>query len=149
MRLLNLSHAMLDPAGVVRPVAEALASRPLRVVALTAVSILLSLADLAMTLEHMLGVGLLEQNPLARSLANWGDAYALIGLKVASVAVFVSIAIGLRKRVQGEILAWIVAAMLIGLMLQWTGYNASVHQITPYLGHFQADPPAAWVTLAR
>lgn len=123
-------------------------SRPLRVTTLVIASFLLTLADLAMTLEHMLGVGLFEQNPIARMLALHGSAEALIALKIVSFIPFCGIAWLLRRRPQGEVMAWIVTLLLIGLMIQWTGYNASVHTITPYLGHFQADPPAAWVSLA-
>lgn len=111
--------------------------------------VLLSLADLYMTLVHLKGFGMAEANPLARGIISYDSSAALVLWKVATVGLAVGILIYARKKGTAEIAAAIGCAILCWLTVQWAHYNDNISDLTKELNAYVTyveDP--AWVTLS-
>lgn len=132
----TLLSTVLGPAG-----------RTPRIVAfLTAIAIL-SLADLYMTLTHLLSFGLLEQNPLARFIITHGSPAALVAWKCITVGFAITVMYRLRRRPSAEIGALFCVAVLTWLTFRWSSYNDQVSRLTEELQNPAASAEPAWVTM--
>lgn len=107
------------PAGWV---ADYVSRRPLRVTALVALIVVLSLADLHLTLTFLTSGGMLESNPLARLVMSYDCAGLLTLWKCASVGLTSWILFRARRNRSAEIAAWIGVGVLLWLMVRWAGY---------------------------
>lgn len=121
-------------------------SRSRRVCILLAGIVLMSLADLDMTLAYTRSVGLIEGNPLARLVMSYGSSWMLALWKVASVSLCVFILFCARRTRYAEIGAWICFAVMVWLSVRWVSYNEQVPLLTSYIAdQYSADH--RWVTL--
>ena len=122
--------------------------RAARLAGLIAGILLLSFADLYMTLVHLKGIGMSEANPLARSVIEYNSASALIAWKVCTVGLAVSILIYARHRRAAEIAALFCCCVLLWLTVRWSHYNSNIAHLTTEL-NFAAteenDP--SWVAI--
>jgi len=99
--------------------------RPRRVVVLLVGIVVLSLADLIITLTHLTTVGMAEANPVARWVIQWtGSPVSLVLFKVATVGVCVVLLYRVRHHLQGEIAAWLALVILAGMSVMWFSYTA-------------------------
>jgi hypothetical protein len=89
----------------------------------------MSVADLAMTLEYATSVGLFESNPIARAVMAYGSTGLLAFWKLASVGVCLWILFRTRGTRAGECGAWVCFGALAWLSFHWTGYNAQMAEI--------------------
>lgn len=123
--------------------------RPARVLALIAGILLLSFADLYMTLVHLRGTGMIEANPLARGVIALNSPAALILWKGATVGLAASILYYARRRPTAELAAVFCCAVLCWLTVQWARYNSQVSlftaEVSSYLGTGETDPN--WVAI--
>jgi len=95
-----------------------------RVNVLLAGVIVLSIADLAITLTHLRTTGMMEANPIAAFLIkSTQSSWALASFKLLTLGVCVSLLFALRRRFEGEIAAWCAVAILAGMSMQWHAYS--------------------------
>jgi hypothetical protein len=86
--------------------------------------VVLSLADLVITLTHMRGAGLLEANPLVVLLVrSTGSSLSLVCFKLLTLLICVGLLYRVRHHVQGEIAAWCALLILVGLAFIWDRYS--------------------------
>lgn len=104
-------------------------TRARRVVLLLAGVVLLSLADLLLTLSHLTTIGMMEANPIAAWLIRTTQsAWVLSGYKTVTVGLCVALLFRLRRRPQGEFGAWCAMAILAALCVMWQSYSAQVQE---------------------
>lgn len=104
---------------------EQLRNRMRRVTVLLAGVIILSLADLAVTLTHLRTTGMMEANPIAAFLIkSTQSGWALASFKLLTLGVCVSVLFVLRRRFEGELAAWCAVAIMAGMSLQWHAYSS-------------------------
>lgn len=97
--------------------------RERRVLLLLAGVILLSLADLLVTLMHLQSIGMVESNPLAAYLIQATDSpWALAAFKGLTVIVCVALLYKARHHLQGEIASWLAVSILVGVSVMWHYY---------------------------
>lgn len=98
-------------------------SRPRRVIFLLLGVVVLSLADLAITLAHLNSTGMAEANPIARSVISLtGSPASLVCFKLLSVLVCVALLYKVRRTLQGEIASWGALAILSIMSYMWFSY---------------------------
>lgn len=105
----------------------------------------MSLADLAMTLTYMSSVGMLESNPIARAMMQWGGPALLVAWKLLTVGVACTILIAASRRVVGELGAVVGCALLTWLMCHWVAYIDHAHTLTPALAALSEGSLHDWV----
>jgi len=120
--------------------------RALRVFLAVAFIATISVADLYLTLLYARSIGFSEGNPLARWVMQMGCPWLLSIWKIALVAVTCGIFIYCRHKRSGELGAWLGAAVMIWLALQWSQYAAAAPALTPVL-HEVAQWNPTWVQM--
>lgn len=113
------------------PARTGLWKRSSRVIILVSVVVLLSVADLYMTMMHLSTIGMLEGNPLARWIMRNLDPSALVLWKAVTLLIASAILIKIRHTPHGEVAAWVCAAILVWLMFRWYGYSHNLSMLTP------------------
>lgn len=122
-------------------------SRPSRVVFLVVAILVLSAADLAMTMTYALSTGLHEGNPIARTIMMTSSPWAVVGWKLGTVGLGCLIFVHARRHRVGEIGAWAACLVLVWLTLHWFEYNESAHTLTPYIHALGAAPDSEWIAM--
>lgn len=123
------------------------ASRHIRVVALIAAVIAMSMGDLYMTMAYLRTVGMDEANPLARLVISYGCPGALAAWKVLTLTLGMFILFRLRRTRGGELGAWCCFSMLLALTLHWADYNRDVTDLTPEVAALASSGDPAWITI--
>ena len=99
-------------------------SRPRRVTLLVAGIIVLSLADLIVTLAFLRANWMMEANPIAAYLIRTTQSpWALAAFKGLSVSVCVALLYRLRRHASGEIAAWCAVGILAIMSVMWHSYS--------------------------
>lgn len=124
------------------------AYRPHRVLAMLVAILILSMADLYMTLVHLTHFGMLEANPLARGMIAHGSPAVLAVWKAASAGLALGILFFTRRRVAAEIGAAVCTLVLAWLTFQWISYNNQVSLLTAEMHSLLVQEEPRWVTLA-
>lgn len=123
------------------------AGRERRVLLLLASIVLMSVADLHMTLMHLTSFGLLEGNPLARSIISYNSPAILAAWKLATVAMTTGILFWFRRARSGEVAAWVCWLVLAALMVQWLRYSSEAPHLTAELNHLSGEGDHRWVAM--
>lgn len=97
--------------------------------------VLMSIADLKMTLAYVTTVGMTEVNPIARFLMLYGGVCSIILWKSATVACGVFILWRIRRHRVAEVGAWICCAILAALCVHWFRYNEQVTTLAAEVMH--------------
>ena len=121
--------------------------RAIRVWLLVATIVILSMADLYMTLTQLRGAGMGEANPLARLVMSYNSPTLLSVWKCACVFIACVILVAARHRWSGEAASWVCAAVLTALTVHWAMYCAEAATLTNQISTMQADPPPNWVSM--
>ncbi len=122
-------------------------TREARVLWLIFSIIVLSLADLHMTLEHVTMIGMSEGNPLARLIMSTNSPGALVAWKLTSVAAACLAFYAGRKKMIGELAAWFCCGVLIWLTIRWNTYATELAGVCPQVyTMYQADT-GLWITM--
>lgn len=122
--------------------------RQARVAAVLAAVVLLSLADLYMTLVHLLNFGLLEGNPVARAIMEHGSPAALIMWKLLTTGFAVGVLFWARRRWTAELGAVFCCLAMVWLLVRWTAYNDQIHRVATDLQQVAgAQDEVGWVTM--
>jgi hypothetical protein len=99
-------------------------NRPRRVTVLLMGVMVLSLADLIVTLAHLRSIGMMEANPIAAFIIRSTQSpISLIAFKALSVGVCVALLYRIRRHVEGEFAAWFAVAILAFMSFQWHSYT--------------------------
>lgn len=95
-------------------------------IVLLAAIVVLSIADLVITMTHLTTTGMAEANPLAVWLIETTQSpWSIMLLKALSVGTTVLVLYKLRQRVQGEIGSWCGVAILVMVSFFWHTYSES------------------------
>lgn len=141
------SHATVQPVAMCDQQSR-IERRSRRVVVLLLAVVSLSIADLILTVAHLRTTGMIEANPIAAYILHNSSSLWTLGLyKVATVAVSVLLLFRLRDRVQGEIAAWIAAAILALLCVHWHQYAAMLEDINPIKLAQAASRAESWLII--
>jgi hypothetical protein len=101
-----------------------------RVIWLLAGVVVLSLADLFLTLTYLTSVGMSEGNPIAVWLLHsTNSVWPLAVYKMMTVAICVSLLYLHRRKRQSELASWCAMCILIALSIWWNQYS----RYQPYL----------------
>ncbi len=131
------------PTGVQR-------RRAIRVWLLVATIIVLSVADLYMTLAHLRSAGMGEANPLARLVISYQSPVILSLWKSACVGLAVLILILARFRRSGEVACWACCCVLTALTIHWFNYATEAGAFTRQINELSTtDQPANWVSIGQ
>jgi len=120
-----------------------------RIAFLVSVIVLLSLADLFVTMTLLNSVGMAEANPLAAFIMRSGNPFSLILYKLGSVSLSVGIILLIRDRWQGEFAAWIAVVILMALAWHWNVYHTQLEKLDNSFPIFEAQKHADWQTWMR
>lgn len=109
--------------------------RDLRFLGYSLAIVLMSVADLKMTLFYVTSVGMTEVNPIARFLMVYGGVCSIVLWKAATVACGVFILWRIRRHRVAEVGAWICCAVLAALCVHWFRYNDQVTTLATEVMH--------------
>lgn len=109
--------------------------------------VFLSLADLSMTLDHMVGPGMYESNPLARFILQFGTPATLAMFKCMTLLLGTWLLWRARRSVAGEVGAIVCMVALTWLMFRWNNYSTEMEALTPHLAEIQAYNGESWVAI--
>lgn len=109
--------------------------RDLRFLCYSLAIVLMSVADLKMTLFYVTSVGMTEVNPIARFLMVYGGVCSIVLWKAATVACGVFILWRIRRHRVAEFGAWICCGVLAALCVHWFRYNDQVTTLATEVMH--------------
>lgn len=121
--------------------------RSVRVVCLVSAIVMMSLADLVITLIYLRTVGMGEGNPVARYVMEHGSDSLLIAWKCASVALAVLVFVRYRDRRSTEGACWFCMVVLVWLLVRWIAYADEAWRLTPALHALAESESAMWVRM--
>lgn len=86
--------------------------------------VVLSLADLLVTLLHLGSHGMMEANPIAAwIIGHTGSVWLLAAFKAGTVAVCVGLLYRVRRHVEGEVASWCAIVILAIVSFHWYQYT--------------------------
>ncbi len=89
--------------------------------------VVLSLADLLVTLLHLRSRGMMEANPIAAwIIGHTGSVSLLVAYKATTVGVCVGLLYRLRRHVEGEVAAWCAVMILAVVSFHWYQYTVEI-----------------------
>lgn len=121
--------------------------RSCRVIALILTIVLLSVADLYITLVYLHSGGMGEANPLARWIMGHGSPVLLALWKFLTVGVAVAIFYKTRSTRASEVGAWACVLLLTWLTIRWGYYSDEITKITPTIHYLGEHEQSRWVTM--
>jgi hypothetical protein len=90
--------------------------------------IILSLADLFLTISYLTSVGMSEGNPIALwLLQTTNSVWPLVLYKALTVAVCVTLLYRTRRKRQSELASWCALLILVTLSIWWNQYSRYQH----------------------
>ncbi len=99
-------------------------TRARRVTLLVAGIIVLSVADLIITLAFLRANWMMEANPIAAYLIKTTQSpWVLAAFKAASVGICVALLYRLRQHLAGEVAAWCAVGILAVMSVMWHSYS--------------------------
>ena len=102
--------------------------------------VMLSVADLVLTLSYLTTVGLSEGNPIAVWLLQaTNSVWALAMYKAITVTICVSLLYRTRFQRQGELAAWCGLLILVALSIWWNQYSRYQPNLPIGLDHILMD----------
>lgn len=122
--------------------------RSRRVVLLIVGIVVLSLADLGVTLLHLKSRGMMEANPVAAwIIAHTGSGALLTAYKALTVGICVGVLFRLRRHVEGEIGAWCAILILAVVSFQWFQYAREINRFADINLARQGEYGQDWLLL--
>lgn len=113
----------VETASSTMRASPAIQNRRRRVTVLVGGIVVLSLADLAITLKFLEARWMIEANPIAAYLIeSTQSAWALAAFKCATVGICAGLLLRLRRHRAGEMAAWFGLAVLVGVLAMWHSY---------------------------
>lgn len=128
-----MSRCIPQLVSLPKQVPGALHCRARRVVSLILTIVLLSSADLYITLVYLHSGGMSEGNPLARWIMGHDSPALLMLWKAGTVGIAAAIFYATRRSVAAEFGAWTCVLLLIWLTIHWASYSDAIRGMTPEL----------------
>ena len=122
--------------------------RPKRVLYLLSAVILMSIADLAITLVWVTEIGLAESNPLARWVIAQGSAELLAVWKMITILPAVLVFACLRDKPVAEFGSIVAALVLAAVTVHWYAYHADADELVLALPAFEQGVDERWIMMA-
>ncbi len=124
-------------------------SRSSRVLLLLGCILILSGADLLLTIIHLQQFGLAESNPIVVFLVEtFNSLWVLAVFKLATVAMCIGFLFRARHHVVGEFGAWLATIILTMVLMVWYDYSDTVEKL--YIqGYTQSDNLDPVLTLTK
>ncbi len=122
--------------------------RSKRVTILLVGIILMSLGDLYMTLQYLLHSGLLEANPIARSIMMHGSPTGLILWKLCTLVLASGILFWARRKWSAEVGALFCCCVMTWLTVRWIEYSDQVLRFNKEATALVQADDLRWVTLS-
>lgn len=97
--------------------------RTVRVLMLTGLVVLLGLGDLHNTITVADSIGMVELNPIAAYLLKANSTAGLVLYKLGTIGIAVGLVLKVRRHLVGELGAWILAGLMVGLTFYWHHYT--------------------------
>ena len=113
------------------------------------VILVLSIADLVLTLIYVMEIGLIEDNPIARLVLETGGPLLLVLAKLGSVGFTIGVLSWARKRGIAELAAVFGLIVMIWVTARWVGYIEASSQLTASLEEMEYHSQGAWMTMAE
>jgi len=121
--------------------------RARRVMVLLGGIIVLSLADLIVTVGHLRSIGMVEANPIAAYLIRVTQSpWVLAEFKCLTVIICVALLYRLRRRIEGEVGAWCAVVILAALALLRHTYSTEL-EFPVEMGSVRAEQGDQWLQL--
>jgi hypothetical protein len=148
----NLASSPLPAAeGVSSPamsvVAMAARRRSFRVLVLCAMILLISIADLQITLMFLTSGGMAEGNPIARYIMSFDCQWLLGAWKLLLTGLACGTFICFRTRLSVELATWLCAAVMVWLAIRWGFYADYAALAAEHSIHVVSVQPHDWVSI--
>jgi hypothetical protein len=131
-----------------RELMQVFRSRPHRVGLLLLAITIMAGADLALTLNYITSIGMVELNPVARAVMSLGSTTAVVIWKVALTAFTVGVLFGLRRRAIAEVATWACATVMVLLSMHWLNFINEVQTMgSEYLVLALEAPHEGWTVM--
>ena len=102
--------------------------------------VMLSVADLVLTVSYLTTVGMSEGNPIAVWLLQATNSVWALGMyKAITVTICVSLLYRTRFQRQGELAAWCAMLILVALSIWWNQYSRYQPLLPMGLDHIMMD----------
>ena len=102
--------------------------------------VMLSVADLVLTVSYLTTVGLSEGNPIVVWLLQATNSVWALGMyKAVTVTICVSLLYRTRFQRQGELAAWCAMLILVALSIWWNQYSRYQPDLPMGLDHILLD----------
>lgn len=122
-------------------------ARGIRMGMLLGATALMGLGDLDMTLQFVRNVGMIEANPLARSLMEGQSPLPVVLFKLGSIFFCVGVLFMARRRRHAEVAAWACFLVMAALTMHWNRYSAEVSAMTPEVNALAEAGDPHWVSM--
>lgn len=122
--------------------------RSRRVTILLAATLVMSVADLAMTLTYTTSVGMMEVNPIARAVMEMNSPWMLALWKLATAGLGLGILFRFRAKPNAEVAAWVCCVAMVALTLHWMDFNSAVTHLSDEYAALQDTSDPHWVQMA-
>lgn len=103
--------------------------RATRIAAILMLVVIVSVADLYLTVMFLRNGGMAEGNPIARWVMSSGCAWLLSLWKVALVGFTCAVLWRFRTRRSAEVASWVCFLMMSWLVFQWSSYTERVADV--------------------
>lgn len=149
--MLAIDSSVLSAAAArsIHPISNALTpqARAQRVWLLVAGTCLFCLGDLYMTLIYALNIGLIEMNPIARSIMQDHPVSVVIGWKILTMLFFSGIMLRARHTRVAELAAWGCFGVMTALCFHWYTYSQDISQYTQEFSALALSEDPRWIHL--
>jgi hypothetical protein len=123
------------------------ASRQGRVALLLLAVILISIADLAMTLTYAMSVGMMEVNPIAHAIMTTGSPLLVVLWKTSTAGLGISILYRTRSTGFSEAATWVCFLGMVMLLAHWISFNDQIVHCTDEVSALVGSDTPSWVEM--
>lgn len=124
------------------------ASRQGRVALLLMAVILISIADLVMTLTYAMSVGMMEVNPIAHAIMTSGSPLLVVLWKTATAGLGISILYRTRSTRFSEGATWICFLGMVMLLAHWISFNNQIVHCADEVSALGGSDVPNWVRMS-
>jgi hypothetical protein len=132
-----------------QPISEACSprSRSQRVSILLFATVIMGLADLALTLTFVTTIGMVEANPLARLVMQYNEPGLLVLWKLATMLVGIGVLYWARKNRGAEIGTWVCFMAMAALSVHWLTFTGQVSELESDYAQMAAVDDPRWISI--
>lgn len=121
--------------------------RSKRVIVILTGVVLMSLGDLYMTLQYVMHFGLLEANPFARAMMQYGSPTVLVAWKLCTLILAAGILLYARRRLSAELGVLFCCGVMTWLTVRWMDYMEQMAHMPRETQALVQQDDSKWVTL--